>query len=71
MWLNGDFGELYVMSMYCRYGYDIEPYLTYVDRVKGRGRVIFSIDANAVFSSTRMEVAIGRMRYARGFWRNG
>lgn len=36
VWLNGDFEESYVMSMYCRYGYDIEPYLAYVDRVKGR-----------------------------------
>lgn len=29
-----DFGELYMVSMHCRYGYDIGPYLAYMDRVR-------------------------------------
>lgn len=50
VWIKGDFGELYVVSMYCRYGHDIAPYLTYMERVKEcvRGkRVLFGMDANA------------------------
>ena len=50
VWMNRDFGELFVVSMYCRYGFDIEPYLAYMERVcecvKGK-RVIFGMDANA------------------------
>lgn len=50
VWLKGDFGELIVVSMYCRYGRDIEPYLAYMDRVNefARGKyVLFGMDANA------------------------
>ena len=50
VWMDGDFGELFVVSMNCRYGNDIEPYLAYMERVcecvKGK-RVIFGMDANA------------------------
>ena len=39
------------VSMNCRYGNDIEPYLAYMERVcecvKGK-RLIFGMDANAV-----------------------
>lgn len=27
VWIKRDFGELYVVSMYCRHGHGIEPYL--------------------------------------------
>ena len=50
VWLKGDFGEVFVVSMYCRYGQDIEPYLAYMDRVHryARGKcAIFGMDANA------------------------
>ena len=50
VWLKGDFGEVCVVSMYCRYCQDIEPYLSYMDRVHrfARGKcVIFGMDANA------------------------
>ena len=50
VWMDGDLGELFVVSMNCRYGNDIEPYLAYMERVcecvKGK-RVIFGMDANA------------------------
>ena len=48
--LKGKFGEVFVVSMYCHYGYDIEPYLAYTDRVRDcvkGGGVIFDMDANA------------------------
>ena len=52
VWMDGDFGELFVVSMNCRHGNDIEPYLAYMERVcecvKGN-RVIFGMDANAAF----------------------
>ncbi|CAK9796609.1 Retrovirus-related Pol polyprotein from type-1 retrotransposable element R1 (Fragment) [Anthophora quadrimaculata] len=51
VWLKGDFGEMYVVSVYCRHGHDIEPYMAYMDRVcmYARGkRVIIGMDANAV-----------------------
>ena len=32
-WLKGDFDELYVVFMYCRYGHDIELHLAYMDRM--------------------------------------
>ena len=48
--MDGDFGELFVVSMNCRYGNDIETYLAYMERrgecVKGK-RAIFGMDANA------------------------
>ncbi|CAK9827524.1 Retrovirus-related Pol polyprotein from type-1 retrotransposable element R1 (Fragment) [Anthophora retusa] len=51
VWLKGDFGELYVVSVYCRHGQDIEPYLAYMDRVcmytRGK-RVLLGMDANAI-----------------------
>ena len=51
VWIKGDFGEMYVVSMYCRYGQSLEPYLMYMENVlrviDGR-RAIFGIDANAV-----------------------
>ena len=50
VWLKGDFGEVLVVSMYGRYGQDIEPYLAYMDSVHryARGKcVIFGMDANA------------------------
>ena len=53
VWLKGNFGELFVVSMYCRYGHDIEPYLAYMDRVRRytKGKcVIFGMDANATSS---------------------
>lgn len=53
VWLKGDFGEMFVVSTYYRYGYDIEPYLAYVDRMRKFvkvGRVIFGMDANAATS---------------------
>ena len=50
VWMDGDFGELFVVSMICRYGNDIEPCLAYMERVceciKGK-RVIFGMEANA------------------------
>ncbi|KAK2577563.1 hypothetical protein KPH14_012910, partial [Odynerus spinipes] len=51
VWLKGDFGELFVVSMYCQYGKDIEPYLRYLERVRecvNGKRVIIGMDANAV-----------------------
>lgn len=51
VWLKGDFGEMYVVSMYCQYGKCIEPYLAYMDRVcetAGRKRLLIGMDANAV-----------------------
>lgn len=51
VWLKGDFGELYVVSVYCRFGEDIEPYLLYLDTVRDtvRGkRLLIGMDANAV-----------------------
>lgn len=51
VWLKGDFGELYVVSVYCQHGKAIEPYLEYMDRLcdvtKGK-RVLIGMDANAV-----------------------
>ena len=50
VWLKGDFGELFVVSMYCRYGHDIEPYLAYMDRVRRHTKekyVVFGMDVNA------------------------
>lgn len=51
VWLKGDFGELYVVSVYCQFGKEIEPYLEYLDHVrectKGK-RVLIEMDANAV-----------------------
>ena len=48
--MNGDFEELFVVSMNCQYGNDIEKYVAYMERVcecvKGK-RVIFRMDANA------------------------
>ena len=49
MWSKGDLGEVFVVSTYCRYCQDIEPYLSYMDRVHryARGKcVIFGMDAN-------------------------
>lgn len=51
VWLKGDFGELVVVSMYCQYGKDIEPYLSYLERVReciGGKRMIVGMDANAI-----------------------
>lgn len=51
VWLKGDFGEMYVVSVYCQFGRDIEPYLAYLERVReiARGkRVLVGMDANAV-----------------------
>lgn len=51
VWMKGDFGELYVASVYCRFGEDIEPYLAYMDDVckVARGmRLLIEMDANAV-----------------------
>ena len=50
VWLKKDFGEVFVVSMYCRYSHDVEPYLAYMDRVRRctRGKcVVFGMDANA------------------------
>lgn len=51
VWIKGAFGELYVMSVYCRYGSPIEPYITYMEGVlqKFNGRpVMIGMDSNAV-----------------------
>lgn len=51
VWLKGDFGELYVVSVYCRFGESIEPYLAYMDKVcelVRDGCVLIGMDANAV-----------------------
>lgn len=32
--LNGDIGEIFVVSVYCRCRYDIEPYLAYMHRMR-------------------------------------
>jgi len=51
VWIKKDFGELYVVSMYCQYGKCIEPYLAYMDSVRmmSRGkRVLVGMDANAI-----------------------
>ena len=53
VWLKGNFGELFVVSMYCLYGLDIEPYLAYMDKVRRytKGKcVIFGMDASATSS---------------------
>ena len=31
--MKGDFGELYIVSVYYRYGYSLEPYLAYMENV--------------------------------------
>ena len=47
VWLKGDFGEVFVVSMYCRYGQDIEPDMDRVHRYARGKCVIFGMDANA------------------------
>lgn len=49
--MSGDFEEIYVVSVYCRFGESIKPYLAYMDRVcaMARGkRILVGMDANAV-----------------------
>lgn len=51
VWLKGDFGEMYVVSVYCQYGKDIEPYVAYLSSVCeiARGKcLLIGMDANAV-----------------------
>lgn len=51
VWLKRDFGEMYVVSVYCQFGKDIEPYLAYLERVRevtNGTRVLVGMDANAV-----------------------
>jgi hypothetical protein len=51
VWMKGEYGELYVVSMYCQYGCNLEPYLRCLDRVyelvNGKNLLI-GMDANAV-----------------------
>ena len=69
VWLKGEFGKVFEISMYCRYGQDIEPYLAYMDRVHRYARekcVIFGMDANATlplwFSKGRYRSRENEMR---------
>lgn len=51
VWLKGNFGELYVVSMYCQFSREIEPSFVYMDRVREctkRKRVLIGMDANAI-----------------------
>lgn len=50
--LKRNFGELYVVSVYCRYGRDIDPYLSYMERVLDfvcGQHVVFDTNSNATF----------------------
>lgn len=49
--LKGNFGKMYVVSVYCQYGKDIEQYVTYLDSMREitRGKcLLIGMDANAV-----------------------
>lgn len=51
VYVKGQFGELYFVSMYCQFGEELAPSLTYMDHVIERARgklVIFALDANAI-----------------------
>lgn len=55
-------GECFFVSMYCRYGEDLVPYLDYLDKVLdriGRRPILIGMDANAV-----SPVWQSKMRYA-------
>lgn len=51
VWVRGGFGELCIVSVYFRYGDDIDPYVDYLDlvwaNVRGK-RTVVGVDANAV-----------------------
>jgi hypothetical protein len=51
VWIKGEFGEMYLVSVYCQYGECLEPYFGYMDdvyeRVNGK-RILVGMDANAV-----------------------
>lgn len=49
--IEGAIGRIYVASMYCRFGADLEPYLRYMDdllETSGNVPLILGMDANAV-----------------------
>ena len=51
VWLKGDYMEMYVVSVYCQYGKDIDSYLTYLSKVCdiARGKpLLIGMDANTV-----------------------
>ena len=51
VWIKGLLGELYVVSVYCRYNFPIEPYISYMEEVLARLNnrpVMIGLDSNAV-----------------------
>ena len=51
VWVKGEFGEMFVVSMYCQFGAPLEPYNEYIDGLLlrlGNRTLIIGMDANAV-----------------------
>ena len=52
--VEGDFGRVYLCSVYCKFSEEIHPYIGFMDRVLelvGSNSLIFGIDANAISSA--------------------
>lgn len=50
VWVKGVFGEMYVLSVYCKFGDDLDPYLAYLDSallLVSSTPTILGMDANA------------------------
>lgn len=50
VWVKGRLGEMYVVSVYCRFGEELGPYVEYLDRVRimcGDVCMVVGMDANA------------------------
>jgi len=48
--VEGEIGRMFVVSVYCKFGETLDPYITYMDTVLHRASntpVILSMDANA------------------------
>ncbi|KAH8323026.1 hypothetical protein KR074_008687, partial [Drosophila pseudoananassae] len=70
--LEGNFGRLFVVSVYCKFSESIDPYLQYMDAVLlqvSSNPVILGLDANAsspLWFSKLSRHAPGHLNYARG-----
>ena len=69
---KGAAGSVYLASVYCRFGADLEPYLRYMEAVRemcGNVPLILGMDANAVsplWFSKRLDRSRGRQSEANG-----